>query len=93
MRILITGGAGYIGTILVPMLLERGHHVTVLDTFKSGGPDLSSACQYDTFEPIKGDARDTRILDDLIPKHDVLIPSRPWSAHPCARRTRSAPRP
>ena len=74
MRILITGGAGYIGTILVPMLLERGHHVTVLDTFKSGGPDLSSACQYDTFEPIKGDARDTRILDDLIPKHDVLIP-------------------
>ncbi len=76
MRILITGGAGYIGTILVPMLLERGHHVTVLDTFKSGGPDLSSACQYDTFEPIKGDARDTRILDDLIPKHDVLIPPR-----------------
>ncbi|APT30121.1 NAD-dependent epimerase/dehydratase family protein [Methylobacterium sp. NPDC097178] len=74
MRILITGGAGYIGTILVPMLLERGHHVTVLDTFKSGGPDLSSACQYDAFEPIKGDARDTRILDDLIPKHDVLIP-------------------
>ncbi|MGU3453866.1 NAD-dependent epimerase/dehydratase family protein [Methylobacterium fujisawaense] len=74
MRILITGGAGYIGTILVPILLERGHHVTVLDTFKSGGPDLSSACQYDTFEPIKGDARDTRILDDLIPKHDVLIP-------------------
>lgn len=74
MRILITGGAGYIGTILVPMLLERGHHVTVLDTFKSGGPDLSSACQYDTFEPFKGDARDTRILDDLIPKHDVLIP-------------------
>ncbi|WFS09145.1 NAD(P)-dependent oxidoreductase [Methylobacterium sp. 391_Methyba4] len=74
MRILITGGAGYIGTILVPMLLERGHHVTVLDTFKSGGPDLSSACQYDTFKPIKGDARDTRILDDLIPKHDVLIP-------------------
>jgi nucleoside-diphosphate-sugar epimerase len=74
MRILITGGAGYIGTILVPMLLERGHNVTVLDTFKSGTPDLSSACQYDTFEPIKGDARDTRILDDLIPKHDVLIP-------------------
>ncbi len=44
MRILITGGAGYIGTILVPMLLERGHHVTVLDTFKSGAPDLFSAC-------------------------------------------------
>jgi nucleoside-diphosphate-sugar epimerase len=74
MRILITGGAGYIGTILVPMLLERGHHVTVLDTFKAGTPDLSAACLYDGFEPIKGDARDTRILDDLVPKHDVLVP-------------------
>ncbi|SDN72234.1 Nucleoside-diphosphate-sugar epimerase [Methylobacterium phyllostachyos] len=74
MRILITGGAGYIGSILVPMLLERGHHVTVLDTFRSGGTELSGACRYDAFEPVKGDARDTRILDDLVPRHDVLIP-------------------
>ncbi|MEE7467161.1 hypothetical protein MOF8_10040 [Methylobacterium oryzae] len=36
--------------------------VTVLDTFKSGTPDLSSACQYDTFEPIKGDALDAAPL-------------------------------
>lgn len=74
MRILITGGAGYIGTILVPMLLERGDEVTVLDTFRSGGTELSDACRYDTFTPVRGDARDTRLLDELVPKHDVLIP-------------------
>lgn len=74
MRILITGGAGYIGTILVPLLLERGHHVTVLDTFRAGGTELSDACRYEGFAPVKGDARDHRILDELIPQHDVLIP-------------------
>ena len=73
-KVLITGGGGYIGSILVPLLLERGDEVTVLDTFKSGGTELSSACRFDTFTPIRGDARDERILDELIPKHDVLIP-------------------
>lgn len=73
-RILITGGGGYIGSILVPLLLEKGHQVTVLDTFKHGGTELSSSCRYDGFTPIKGDSRDERVLDDLIPKHDILIP-------------------
>lgn len=74
MKILITGGAGYIGSILVPQLLELGHEVTVLDIFKGGGTELSAACRYEGFRPIKGDCRDERILDDLVPQHDVLIP-------------------
>ena len=74
MRVLVTGGAGYIGSILVPMLLERGDQVTVLDTFRLGGTELADACRYPKFNPVKGDARDKRILGDLIPKHDVLIP-------------------
>ncbi len=73
-RILVTGGAGYIGTILVPALLQQGHQVTVLDTFSDGGAELAQACAYDTFTPIKGDARDERLLDDLVARHDVLIP-------------------
>ena len=73
-KVLITGGGGYIGSILVPLLLERGDEVTVLDTFKSGGTELASACRFDTFRPIRGDARDERILDELVPRHDVLIP-------------------
>jgi nucleoside-diphosphate-sugar epimerase len=74
MKILVTGGAGYIGSILVPQLLELGHEVTVLDIFKGGGTELSAACRYEGFRPIKGDCRDERILDDLVPQHDVLIP-------------------
>ncbi|RYZ15147.1 MAG: NAD(P)-dependent oxidoreductase [Alphaproteobacteria bacterium] len=74
MRILVTGGAGYIGSILVPRMLEQGHSVTVLDTFERGTTDLSSSCANENFNPIRGDARDTRALDELVPKHDVLIP-------------------
>jgi len=74
MRVLVTGGAGYIGSILTPRLLELGHEVTVLDSFVRGTPDLSDCCRYPGFTPVRGDARDTRLLDQVIPKHDVLIP-------------------
>ncbi len=75
MRVLITGGAGYIGSILTPILLERGHDVTVLDRFDGIVTNvLADACRYPNFEPVKGDARDTRLLDQLVPKHDVIIP-------------------
>jgi nucleoside-diphosphate-sugar epimerase len=74
MRFLITGGAGYIGSILTPKLLEQGHEVTVLDTFARGDTVLAACCQYDTFTPVRGDARDERLLDELVPKADVIIP-------------------
>ncbi|GJD77060.1 NAD-dependent epimerase/dehydratase family protein [Methylobacterium gregans] len=74
MRILVTGGAGYIGSILVPILLARGDSVTVLDTFRAGGTELAAACAYEGFRPVRGDARDHRLLDELVPQHDVLIP-------------------
>lgn len=73
-KILVTGGAGYIGSILVPTLLEKGYEVTVLDRFLGGQTELAEACRYKNFNPIKGDSRDTRVLDELVPKHDVLIP-------------------
>lgn len=74
MKILITGGAGYIGSILVPTLLEQGHQVTVVDTFARGDTALAMACPHDGFNPIRYDCRDERLLDDLVPQHDVLIP-------------------
>jgi nucleoside-diphosphate-sugar epimerase len=74
MRILVTGGAGYIGSVLVPALLDRGHEVTVLDTFSRGTTELAQCCHFVRFNPIRGDARDERILDELVPRADVVIP-------------------
>jgi nucleoside-diphosphate-sugar epimerase len=74
MRILVTGGAGYIGSVLVPTLLEHGHEVTVLDTFPRGNTELAACCQYAGFLPVRGDARDERVFDEHLPCADVVIP-------------------
>ena len=74
MKILVTGGAGYIGSVLVPILLEQGHDVTVLDQFPDGGTQLVGACVYRGFEAVRGDVRDGRLLDELVPKADVVFP-------------------
>lgn len=74
MRILVTGGAGYIGSVLVPILLNRGHDVTVLDTFSRGTTELAQCCYTTSFNPVRGDARDERILDELVPRAEVVIP-------------------
>jgi nucleoside-diphosphate-sugar epimerase len=58
MRILVTGGAGYVGSTLVPMLLEQGHRVRVYDSLKFGGHGLLPCCQNRHFELIKGDVTD-----------------------------------
>ncbi|MBB6014170.1 nucleoside-diphosphate-sugar epimerase [Aquamicrobium lusatiense] len=74
MHILVTGGAGYIGSVLVPTLLEHGHGVTVLDTFERGTTELVPCCRYAAFQPVRGDARDERLLDELVPGADAVIP-------------------
>jgi nucleoside-diphosphate-sugar epimerase len=58
MRILVTGGAGYVGSTLVPMLLEQGHRVRVLDSLRFGGHGLLPCCQSRHFELVKGDVCD-----------------------------------
>jgi nucleoside-diphosphate-sugar epimerase len=74
MRILVTGGAGYIGSVLVPALLQAGHQVTVLDTFSRGTTELVDCCKYKEFMPVRGDARDEGLLDELVCRADVIIP-------------------
>lgn len=74
LNILVTGGAGYLGSMLVPRLLEVGHKVTVLDSFIFGQNSLLECCANENFEAIRGDARDEGILKSIMPKFDVIIP-------------------
>ena len=72
-NILITGGAGYIGSTLVPMLLASGHNVTVLDTFMYG-PSLLDAVHYESLTVVRGDARDAKLMTRLMKGMDYIIP-------------------
>ena len=74
MKILVTGGAGYIGSILCEHLLNAGHHVAVLDNLMYGSGSLFHLCHREGFEFVKGDARDEELLKTLIPQADVIIP-------------------
>ena len=72
--ILVTGGAGYIGSILVPELLAKGYRVTVLDNFMFRQASLAHVCAHPRFDLVRGDIRDTRLMGDLLKTHDVVIP-------------------
>ena len=74
MNILITGGAGYIGSVLTPTLLALGHEVTVLDNFYFGQNSLMDACHYDKFQVVRGDTRDEALVKPLLAKADLIIP-------------------
>jgi nucleoside-diphosphate-sugar epimerase len=73
-RVLVTGGAGYIGSILVPKLLERGFHVTVVDNFMFGQDSLSAVCYHPCFELVRGDVRNHDLMRPLFKNADTIIP-------------------
>ena len=69
-KILITGGAGYIGAVLTPYLLNKGHKITVIDLMIYGKEALS---KNPNLRIIKGDIRDTNLLEKELPNHEVVI--------------------
>ena len=73
MRILVTGGAGYVGSAMVPMLLERGHKVRVFDFLKFGGQGLLPCTSSRDFELIKGDVTDENALGKALDGMDAVI--------------------
>jgi len=73
-NILITGGAGYIGSLLTPALLAQGHRVTVLDSFMYQQNSLLECCVNECFSIVRGDARDEALMRRMIEDKDVIIP-------------------
>ncbi len=71
--ILVTGGAGYIGAVLVPKLLEEGYGVKVIDLYIYGEDVLQSVKNHPNLQEIKGDIRDRSLLENEIPGTDVII--------------------
>ena len=74
MKILITGGAGYIGSLLTKLLLDLGHEVTVLDNFMYRQASLLDCCPYEKFVVLNGDARDVETLKAAVFEKDFVIP-------------------
>ena len=73
-NILVTGGAGYIGSTLVPDLLSKKHKVTVIDNFMYDQTSLTTSIRDRNFEIIFGDVRDESLMKKLVSKADVIIP-------------------
>jgi nucleoside-diphosphate-sugar epimerase len=72
-KILITGGAGYIGSMLAPMLLAKGHKITIYDSFMYGAIPLLGFSMNPNLEIIKGDVRDAAALAKVVKDHDWIL--------------------
>lgn len=85
-NILVTGGAGYLGSTMVPELLAKGHKVTVVDNFMYNQNSLAHVCHNPNFDVVRGDVRSESIMAPLIKKADILIPLAAYVGAPlCAR--------
>lgn len=74
MKVLVTGGAGYIGSTLIPMLLGEGFEVTALDNFMYQQTPLMEVCWNPKLKIVRGDVRDEALIKKLVASHDILIP-------------------
>jgi len=85
-QILVTGGAGYLGSTLVPELLAAGHRVTVLDNFMYNQNSLAHVCHHPGFDVVRGDVRSESAVLPLLKKADIVIPLAAYVGAPlCAR--------
>ena len=74
MTILVTGAAGYIGSVLIPQLLQKGYKVIAIDNFMYNQTSLLDCCYNTNLTIIRGDARDKTLISNEIKKADAIIP-------------------
>ncbi len=92
LKVLITGGAGYIGSVLTKKLLEKNFKVTVVDNLMYNQSPLITHCINDNFSFIRGDVRDYDLMDNLIKDKDVIFPLACLTGAPACDRNPSGAR-
>src|SRR6187200_3408878 len=73
-KVLVTGAAGYIGSTLIPALLDKGYAVTAIDNFMYGQDSLAAVCYHPAFSLVRGDVRSEPVMRPLVKDADVIIP-------------------
>ena len=73
MKVLVTGGAGYVGSVLVPELLAAGHEVVVFDSLRSGGHTLLAVLHDRRFSFVRGDVNDAKAVRECVARSDAVI--------------------
>jgi nucleoside-diphosphate-sugar epimerase len=74
MKILVTGGAGYLGSVMVPTLLEKGHKVIVIDNFLYNQNSLLDCCNRKELQIIRGDVRNQSLVSGVMRDVDAIFP-------------------
>ena len=87
--ILVTGGAGYIGAMLCPSLLNQGYKVTVIDNLMYNQSPLLECCSNNSFSFIQGDICDYNLLKSIITKFDIIIPLAAIVGSPACNKNKS----
>lgn len=91
LTVLITGGAGYVGSVLCPMLLERGHRVILLDSFTFGVRPILHFIAHPRLTVIEGDVRDEDLVRKLVAQSDAVVHLAAIVGYPaCAARPQDA---
>ncbi len=86
MNILVTGAAGYIGSVLVPALLAKGHDVTAIDNFMFRQNSLFECCFNKNFHMVNGDVRNMELMDKLVQGKDYIFPLACFTGFPLSKK-------